>query len=87
MFKKVLEKYVFSIQEVAEEQFFANFHKEIPILVQFFICSNLFSKLKKNCAKVDISLLQLVKNCSYENTLMKNTYFSETFFEQKSRNS
>ena len=51
----VFGKSVILLLKNALKSFFAYCSKEILTFVQFHLCSNLFSKSDKNCAKVRIS--------------------------------
>ena len=44
----------FRLKKALNLQFFAVCNLEMATFVQFFLCSNLFSKLEKTCIKVGI---------------------------------
>ena len=59
-----LKNMYFCAKKLLFEHFFVNCKMKMAFLKQFFLCSNLFSKLEKNCLKVGNSLLQWTKNVS-----------------------
>ena len=64
-----LRKYVFLLYKVVVEPYFVNCNKEMPSFQQFFLCSILFSKLEKSCAKEGILILQCTKKLCFEHFL------------------
>ena len=66
--------YFFS-RKLRKSHFLFTAQKKISIFVQFSLCSNLFSKLKKSCTKESIYILQFSKNDSNATFLYKKNFF------------
>lgn len=66
----------FCSQKLRFEHYFVYCKMTMASLKQFIICSNLFSKLEKNCFKEAFSFcLQLEKKCSKSNFLEQKYIF------------